>query len=166
MGLMKRRQISDDRRRIYDALILNEMKELAAGASLICCYVSMKDEADTRAFLNWCFENNRPVAVPKTGSRTLTFHRIHSPADLKPGVFGVLEPAGDETVDPSFIDLMFVPLSAFDRQGHRTGYGKGYYDSVLTQTMQKVGIAYPEQEVDRIEPDPWDVTLDAVICPK
>ena len=163
IGLSARAGIPADRRKQYDEDLLSQMKQLAESRRLIGCYVSMKDEADTLAFLAWCFSEHRPVAVPLVEGNTLTFHRISSMHDLHPGTFGVMEPSKEHEVNCSEIDLMFVPLSSFDRRNNRTGYGRGYYDSVLTSGMYKVGIAYPEQQVDAIEADPWDVPLDQIL---
>ena len=164
-GLARRAALSAETRRRYDASLLWKMKNCAEGAGLIGCYVSMREEPDTRAFLSWCFETGKAVSVPKVEGNTLQFYRIHSFADLAPGCFGVEEPVHGEPVDHSAIDRMFVPLSSFDRRSHRTGYGKGYYDSVLLPSMKTIGIAYPEQYVERIDTDPWDVPLDIILLP-
>ena len=163
IGLSARADIPADRRSQYNEDLLRQMKQLAEDRRLIGCYVSMKDEADTLAFLSWCFEQHKPVAVPLVEGNTLTFHRITSMQDLHPGTFSVMEPAKEHAAACSEIDLMFVPLSSFDRRNQRTGYGRGYYDSVLTSGMYKVGIAYPEQCVDFIDADPWDVPLDQIL---
>ena len=163
IGLFARAGIPADRRTQYDADLLRQMIQLAENRSRIGCYVSMKDEADTLAFLDWCFHQQRPVAVPLVEGNTLTFHWITSMQDLHPGTFGVMEPSKNHAVDGSEIDLMIVPLSSFDSMNQRTGYGRGYYDSVLTSDMYKVGIAYPEQQVDVIDADPWDVPLDQIL---
>ncbi len=164
-GLRARSQLPETLRSHYDSLLLRKMIDAAADAELVGCYVSMKDEADTRAFLEWCFRTKKPVAVPLAENGTLSFHCIASFADLHPGTFGVMEPAAERNVDPEKIDLMFVPLSSFDERGNRTGYGRGYYDSVLASCRKKIGIAYPEQKAEEIETDPWDIPLDEVLLP-
>ena len=166
-GLQARKSLSEAQRQEYDRLLLKQMKQWAEHASMIGCYVSMKDEADTHAFLNWCFAEGKKIAVPRVADGTLVFHRICSLSELHHGAFGVLEPDADtERVQTDAIDVMFVPLSAFDSQYHRTGYGKGYYDSVLTASMKKIGLAYPEQKTEeRIETEPHDMTLDTVLIP-
>ena len=164
-GLSARRSVSQEVRGAYDASLFRKMTGYAETAKMTGCYVSMGEEADTRRFLAWCFRHDKPVAVPLIQGNTLTFHRISSFDDLHPGTFGVEEPAARNEVPLSEIDLMFVPLSAFDGQKNRTGYGKGYYDAVLQPSMKKVGIAYPEQQVDRIETDPWDIPLDEILLP-
>ena len=164
-GLKARSGIPEPVRRDYNVRLLQKMIAAAADAKLVGCYVSMRDEADTRAFLDWCFRTGKPVAVPLAENGTLSFHRIDSFADLHSGRFGVMEPSGERYTDIRSIDLMFVPLSSFDELGNRTGYGRGYYDSVLSFCRRKIGIAFPEQKTEVIDTDPWDIPLDAVLLP-
>lgn len=165
LGMQRRAGINAELKAAYDRSLFEKMKDASRSAALVGCYVSMKQEADTKAFLSWCFEHHILVAVPKTEEGTISFFRITSFEDLAPGNFAVEEPVKGTPVSVNEIDLMFVPLSSFDQERHRTGYGRGYYDSVLSPEMRKVGIAYPEQEVPFIEADPWDVTLDEIILP-
>ena len=85
---------------------------------------------------------------------------------LASGVWGIKEPMPDApAVDP---DILIVPLLAFDRRGHRLGYGAGYYDMTLTALRAKkpivaVGIAYAAQEVDTVPITPRDARLDLVL---
>ena len=131
---------------------------------IVGCYVSMKDEADTYPIIRYCFDHGIPVAVPKVVDNTLQFHRICSFDQLKEGTFGVSEPIVSCPVAVYDITLMFVPLSSYDDACHRTGYGKGYYDSVLNECGRKIGLAYSEQKMESIETDPWDVILDEIIA--
>src|SRR5262245_42113972 len=88
---------------------------------------------------------------------------------LASGVWGIREPMPDApAVDP---DILIVPLLAFDRRGHRLGYGAGYYDMTLAALRAKkpavaVGIAYAAQEVDTVPITPRDVRLDLVLTEK
>ncbi len=164
-GLAARRSLPDEKRRRDQSSLLIQMQEKCRPYSLTGCYVSMKDEADTLAFLSWDFEHGLRVAVPKVRDRTLDFYEIHSFDALSAGCFGVLEPREGTPLPLEYIDLMFVPLSSFDAECRRTGYGKGFYDSVLSPSMHKVGIAFLEQKVDFIESSPNDVRLDEVLTP-
>jgi len=130
---------------------------------IIGCYVSVKDELDTSEILEFCFANNISVCVPKVVENTLQFYKIKSNDDLVPAPFGLLEPNVTEMIPVQKIDMMIVPLSSYDSKNHRTGYGKGYYDSVLGNCINKIGIAFQEQEVDQIDVEPHDVTLDEII---
>ena len=130
---------------------------------IVGCYVSVKDELDTSEILEYCFANNITVCVPKVVENTLQFYKIKSNHDLVPAPFGLLEPNVTEMIPVQKIDMMIVPLSSYDSKNHRTGYGKGYYDSVLGNCINKIGIAFQEQEVDQIDVEPHDVTLDEII---
>ena len=130
---------------------------------IVGCYVSVKDELDTSEILEFCFANNISVCVPKVVENTLQFYKIKSNDDLVPAPFGLLEPNVTEMIPVQKIDMMIVPLSSYDSKNHRTGYGKGYYDSVLGNCINKIGIAFQEQEVDQIDVEPYDVTLDEII---
>ena len=163
-GLRARSLLSDEQRRIKDRKITARVIEKIAPYDLIGCYVSMRDEVSTIEILQWCFDHDKQIAVPKVTGNTLVFHRIREPADLAPGTFGVLEPKKDDPVPVEDIGFMIVPLSAFDEQNNRTGYGRGYYDSILRQCPHSAGLAYDVQKTDLILTDPWDVRLDEVIC--
>lgn len=86
--------------------------------------------------------------------------------------FGIPEPAvpADRRLAPQDVDVILLPLLAFDRLGHRLGTGGGWYDSSLAflregprpATPLLVGIGYAFQEVEAIPTEPWDVDLDYI----
>jgi 5-formyltetrahydrofolate cyclo-ligase len=85
------------------------------------------------------------------------------------GPLGILEPspAAAELVP----DIMLVPLAAFDRAGHRIGYGAGHYDFTLVhlrkaKAITAVGIAFSVQEIKGVPALPHDVALDYVLTEK
>ena len=84
---------------------------------------------------------------------------------------GIPEPVDtNASLAPDAIDVVLVPLLGFDRHGHRLGFGGGYYDRsfAFLRDLERpskpllVGIGYALQEIDRIEPQDWDVRLDYV----
>jgi 5-formyltetrahydrofolate cyclo-ligase len=85
------------------------------------------------------------------------------------GVWGIREPVPQApTVDP---DILLVPLLAFDRAGHRIGYGAGYYDLTIAQLRAKkpiaaVGIAFAAQEIEAVPTTDFDAPLDLVLTEK
>jgi 5-formyltetrahydrofolate cyclo-ligase len=87
-------------------------------------------------------------------------------ARLVPGVWGIREPAADAPeVDP---DILIVPLAAFDRAGHRIGYGAGYYDRTISRLrglkpVTAIGIAFAAQEIARVPASERDERLDLVL---
>jgi 5-formyltetrahydrofolate cyclo-ligase len=82
--------------------------------------------------------------------------------------FNILEPIGGDLVQPRQLDLIFVPLLAFDARGYRVGYGKGYYDRYLTQCRAdaiKIGFSFFDA-IEYIEDiDEFDVPLNFCITP-
>ena len=82
--------------------------------------------------------------------------------------FNILEPIGGAIVPPASLDIIFVPLVAFDKRGYRVGYGKGYYDRYLAQCRPdaiKVGFSFFDA-VEYIEDiDEFDVPLNFCITP-
>lgn len=129
----------------------------------IGCYVSINDELDTTMILQYCFHQKIDVFVPKVEGNTLGFYQIQSFDDLHPASFNLLEPNTDIIIQVEEIDMMIVPLSSYDEYNHRTGYGKGYYDSVLGKCKYKVGVAFQCQRVLSIDIEEHDITLDEII---
>ena len=74
-----------------------------------------------------------------------------------------MEPTLTVHIPVDKIDMMIVPLSSYDSENHRTGYGKGYYDSILMDCRNRIGVAFQEQEVDHIDVESHDITLDEII---
>ncbi len=108
------------------------------------------------------------IALPVVAGRgqPLIMRRWTWGTPLGSGVWGIREPKPEaEAVDP---DILLVPLLAFDRAGHRVGYGGGYYDMTINglrgrKTVAAVGIAFAVQEVAKVPTTPRDARLDLVL---
>ena len=162
-GLQARALLSLKERSKKSHTVCQEVISRIHAGMIIGCYVSVKDELDTSEILEFCFANNISVCVPKVVENTLRFYKIKSNDDLVPAPFGLLEPNVTEMIPVQKIDMMIVPLSSYDSKNHRTGYGKGYYDSVLLNCRNRIGVAFQEQEVDQIDVESHDITLDEII---
>ena len=103
-----------------------------------------------------------PVLVP--GNR-LDFARWQPGETLTPNCFGIPEPGpGAERRDPGALDLICLPLVAWNARGDRLGMGGGYYDRTLANCRSlKVGLGYELQRCESLVPEPWDVRLDYVL---
>ncbi len=113
----------------------------------VLTYVSTSIEVDTIALIERAFRDNKRVAVPRCveNSREMEFYYITSLDELEPRTFGVLEPVKEkcELLTDCTAGLCIVPGLAFDFQGYRLGYGKGYYDRFLGRfSGDTVGICY------------------------
>lgn len=108
------------------------------------------------------------IALPKVEDETMQAIEINEQTVLVKNKFGIEEPQQGNEIHPLDLDVVLVPLLAFDKQGFRVGYGKGYYDKYLKhvkQTTRIIGISYfnAEDSIDDIEP--YDVPLTHCITP-
>jgi 5-formyltetrahydrofolate cyclo-ligase len=105
-----------------------------------------------------------PVILAR--DRPLNFRAWSSGDRLARGLFGILEPLPEAT--ELVPDILLVPLAAFDRLGHRIGYGAGHYDRSLAvlraaRNIVAIGMAFAAQEIEAVPVQPHDVALDYVL---
>ena len=139
--------------------------------TVVSGYSPIRSEIDPAPLMRKLAEQGARLALPRCCARgkSLAF-RAWSPDDrLMLGPLGIPEPspAAPELVP----DIMLVPLAAFDRRGHRIGYGAGHYDYTLAhlrkaKAIMAVGIAFAVQEIKAIPALPHDVALDYVLTEK
>lgn len=141
-----------------------EAMEAFGKAGCILLYCSLPDEVSTQAFIDRWYGKKRLV-VPLVVGEDLVL-KEYDPLKIRPGYMGIPEPTGEAvTVEPSEVELAFIPGVVFDGEGSRIGRGKGFYDRLLPKlACTKVGICFRFQKVtDRIPCDPWDMKVDNVI---
>jgi 5-formyltetrahydrofolate cyclo-ligase len=141
-----------------------------SNARYIHCYISFRSELETRELIKSLLRQGRRIVVPvieELDGRQFMIHtEIHGLDDLAQGHFGLSEPVARSTASLEGLDAVVVPLSAFDRDGNRLGYGKGFYDrflSELPRSVARVGLAFALQEVEQIPTHSLDQPLDIVI---
>jgi 5-formyltetrahydrofolate cyclo-ligase len=123
----------------------------------------LPDELDLRPLLHTLHANNHrillPVAAP--AGQPLRFRAWTPESQLVPGRFGTWHTEGEELTP----DYILVPLLAFDRAGHRLGYGGGHYDRTLAglPDVRAVGFGFAAQEFPALCTEPTDRALDAIV---
>ncbi|NDK56508.1 5-formyltetrahydrofolate cyclo-ligase [Pontibacter fetidus] len=110
------------------------------------------------------------VAVPVTdvAQNILTHHHLTDDAILIENPWGIPEPQNAQHILAPEVDIVLIPLLAFDNTGHRVGYGKGFYDRFLADCkpdVLKVGLSLEPPVPTIADPNPFDVPLDAVVMP-
>ena len=138
-----------------------------ADAHTVLLYSALPDEVPTLPLLNRLSTEGKTVLLPRVVSDTdMELRRYTGSNDLEQGAFGIMEPTGKLFTDYENIDVAVVPGMAFDREGHRLGRGKGYYDRFLAQLPHtyKIGICFSFQLVDLVPADAHDILMDEVIC--
>ncbi|MDX2074011.1 MAG: 5-formyltetrahydrofolate cyclo-ligase [Alphaproteobacteria bacterium] len=150
--------------RICDKLLSIPLAE----GSVVAGYQSMRGEVDISHALKSCVDKKYTVCLPSVteSERSLQFLSWSPEMPMKKGAHGTLEPDGGEAVTPA---ILWVPLVAFDRSGHRLGYGGGYYDATIAYLrkenpgLQTVGIAYSLQETQELPVEGHDMRLSAIV---
>lgn len=118
--------------------------------------------------IRYLLEKGVRVVVPiiERETRTLRLSCLEDPGDLVISTFSVPEPIGNEIpVCGEDLEVIIVPLLAFDRAGHRLGYGAGYYDRFLSSypRAKKIGAAFSCQEIGSVPADNNDVAMDLIV---
>ena len=166
IAFIKTQQASLDTRKSESANVLQaiENNTVFQQAKTVLLYYSLNDEVDTHEFVEKWSSEKRVLLPVVIGDKLIL--RIYSNfADMESGPFGICEPTGKEFTDYDEIDFIAVPGVAFDRQGHRLGRGKGYYDKLLPQMPKayKAGICFSFQLVENVPTDEYDVCMDTII---
>ena len=133
----------------------------------VAVYLSLGEEIDTAPLIRLLRRHGCTLYVPKVGALgQLRFTRLPPGAALRPNRYGIAEPV--TLSRPARLDLIVMPLVAFDASGRRLGMGGGYYDRLLGRARPyrrpwRVGFAYAAQEVPAVPSEPHDVRLHAVV---
>jgi 5-formyltetrahydrofolate cyclo-ligase len=149
--------------------IADRLPELvAAEAAVVAAYWPLPGELDPRPALERLAARGHRLALPRMQGKTLplAFHAWDWGQALVRGGFAVMQP--DQAAPTAIPDVVLVPLLAFDRRGHRLGYGRGYYDRTLRAVRAEgarvaIGLAFALQEVEAVPSGPLDEPLDAVL---
>ncbi|MGY6648247.1 5-formyltetrahydrofolate cyclo-ligase [Wenyingzhuangia sp. IMCC45574] len=136
---------------------------------LFLSIVSQK-EIDTEQVLHILFARAKEVVVSKSNfdTNTLSHFLLTENTSLAVNSYGIPEPTNGLPVPENMIDVVFVPLLAFDEKGNRVGYGKGFYDDFLAKCrpgVLKIGLSFFEAEKEITDVYKEDIPLDFCVTP-
>jgi 5-formyltetrahydrofolate cyclo-ligase len=159
---------SEQRASAAEAIAARKLPLEITPGTIVSGYSPIRSEIDPVPLMRKFAEQGAQLALPAVMARgkSLAF-RAWSPSDrLMLGPLGILEPspAAAELIP----DIMLVPLAAFDRLGHRIGYGAGHYDFTLAhlrkvKPITAIGLAFAAQEIEAVPALSHDVALDYVL---
>src|SRR5690349_11308179 len=136
--------------------------------AIVSGFSPLKSEINPVPLMRAFAEAGAGLALPVVAGRgkPLIMRAWHFGAPLVAGVWGIREPPPE--APEVFPDILIVPMLAFDRTGHRIGYGAGYYDMTIARLRSvkpviALGIAYAAQEIAEIPVTPRDAPLDLVL---
>jgi 5-formyltetrahydrofolate cyclo-ligase len=143
---------------------------LDLSARSISCYLSARNEPDTRPFLNWAEAEGIRVLFPVTREDGLLDWTVGEGNEEIQGLAGVPEAAG-ELLGPiaiNDVDLIIVPAAAIDATGTRLGWGRGYFDKTLG-SMEKCppvyAVIYDHEYLDDVPREVHDQPVNGVVTP-
>lgn len=139
--------------------------DLYRHAQAIYGYLSYNQEVRTEPILRRALADGKRVAVPKVFGEEMKFLWIEDLDLVAPGYFDIPEPIADGPEADDEMALILMPGLAFDPQGHRLGYGGGFYDRYLAEhhDHKLVALCYDFQMFDHLETEAHDIPVDLVI---
>lgn len=167
----RRTSIEREQRRAWAALLNQHLLATPAvvEAGWVAGYLAFDAEPDVRLTLTQLSRRGIGVALPVVPGRPgepLAFRSWTPATPLRPNRFGISEPHGTPLVASAELDLVLMPLVAWDRQGNRLGMGQGWYDRTLAEDdirAKRIGVGWALQEADALPRDDWDLSMDAVV---
>lgn len=154
--------------------IVDRFMELAEyhSANTVMFYVDVRDEVRTRQALPAALASGKRIVVPYCLDGELELFWLENMEELELGMYKILEPKNElRTIEakrllPADLDLVMVPGVAFDRNGGRTGHGKGYYDKLLQHARLDaplIALAFECQLFEKIPAESHDIYMDKVV---
>ncbi|HGJ5856891.1 5-formyltetrahydrofolate cyclo-ligase [Arsenophonus nasoniae] len=148
--------------------------EIIRSASHLGLFLSFDGEINTNPLIKNLWAQNKKVYLPVLhpfSRYQLLFLNYRPDTLLIKNRFNIAEPTLNvmDVIPITQLDVLFVPLVAFDKQGQRLGMGGGFYDRLLSDWHKKhfypIGLAHDCQLVDKIPTAPWDIPLPEIITP-
>ncbi|HAM98026.1 MAG TPA: 5-formyltetrahydrofolate cyclo-ligase [Marinilabiliales bacterium] len=148
------------------AAIFRQIEQLPVfkKARNIMAYWSMDDEVATHDFIiKWA--GSKTILLPVVDGDVLRIKHFRGIETMKPGTLkGIMEPIGTDFPNEKGIDLIIVPGMVFDKNNHRMGRGRGFYDKLLSNNPAvKIGICFDFQLLESVPTEPHDISMDQVI---
>jgi 5-formyltetrahydrofolate cyclo-ligase len=134
-------------------------------------YLTIKNqrEVNTELLMHVLQGKDKQIVISKSDFQTFSLKHflLTDSTPIRENKHGIPEPQDGLEVPVNKIDVVFVPLLAFDKHGNRVGYGKGFYDRFLKNCREdvvKIGLSFFKPE-ESIETDEHDINLDFVVTP-
>lgn len=170
----KRQELSLEAIESYSMAISNQLLELPIwDASFYHIFLSITEhkEVNTDYILNILSGKDKNIVISKSDFESLkmTHYLLLDSTTIKKNAWNIPEPVDGIEINADKIDVVFVPLLAFDQKGHRIGYGKGFYDKFLSECKPetiKIGLSFFDAEEEIVDIFKSDVALDYCVTPE
>ena len=169
-----RKEIREKKRAMTEAEIVSKSEKLGVlfaaseayrQANTIYGYLPYNQEVRTTQMLQRALADGKKVAVPKCYGNEMHFIYLDDLSKVEKGYCGIPEPIEDGPIADDKTALVLMPGLAFDPQGHRMGYGGGFYDKFLEKEPNHptLALCYDFQMFDHLETESHDIPVDTVI---
>ena len=164
----KKRAMTPEQIRLASHDLANQLfdTDLYKNARSLYAYLSYNQEVRTMPILRQAQADGKRVAVPKVYGDEMKFLWLDDLNRTVSGAYSIPEPVGDEPEAADETALILMPGLAFDPEGHRCGYGGGFYDKYLAAHKEHptIALCYGFQMYDHLDVDEFDIPVDAVIA--
>ena len=168
-----RQELSVSQIEDYSLAIANQLLKLNIwDKSVYHIFLSITElkEINTDYILNILAGKDKNIVISKSNIEdyTMTHYLLTDNTTIKKNSYNIPEPVDGIEIKPSQLEVVFIPLLAFDKVGHRIGYGKGFYDRFLANCKPetlKIGLSFYEVENYIFETSVDDISLDYCVTP-
>ena len=145
--------------------VLFAQSEAYKNAKTIYGYLPYNQEVRTVPMLEQALKDGKKVAVPKVYGEEMKFLYLDDLTKVSTGYAGIPEPIADGPVADDETALVLMPGLAFDPQGHRIGYGGGFYDKFLAAEPNHptLALCYEFQLLPELDTEEHDIPVDTVL---
>jgi len=159
---MTPQQIAEKSRLLAEKFLRSD---LYRNAKTVYGYLPYNQEVRTAPILEQALKDGKQVAVPKCYGEEMRFILLSDLSAVAPGYCGIPEPIADEPIAHDPTALVLMPGLAFDPEGHRIGYGGGFYDKFLAAEPDHptLALCYDFQMLPQLETDDHDIPVDLVL---
>ncbi len=169
-----RRFIQEQKRAMTQEQIISKSEALAKcfyasdayrNAKTIYGYMPYNQEVRTVPMMEQAIRDGKKVAVPKVYGQEMKFILIDDFSKVEKGYAGIPEPVADGPVAEDKTALVLMPGLAFDKEGHRIGYGGGFYDKFLASEPDHptLALCYDFQMLPQVYTEEFDIPVDVVL---
>lgn len=165
-----RRDLDEKEKKRLDKKLTNRLLNMWSfrEAKILFCFYPLEIEIDTLQIMENALRQGKKVALPKCAEDEIKidFYLIDSLDDVKKGKYGIYEPEPipGKLISDFSTGLCIVPALAFDREGYRLGFGKGYYDRfLLAFGGETIGLSYDRCLLDKLPNGKYDKKVMKII---
>ncbi len=161
-----------EREKMHDLILIQFQRLPIEIPTIIMTYAAFENEFDPQIIIDYCNfkQPNQIISMPVVSARNNEMKSILVDDDtiFSLNQYGIPEPEGENELQPNKLEMVLIPLLAFDKKGNRVGYGKGYYDRFLKKCnadVIKVGFSYFNHCDHITDINEHDIPLDHCITP-